>query len=68
MSLRSPLVYVIPDDTIRVARAAFPNGNLYMRMHDALGPISTNPQFAALFSQTGQPAADPARLALILVM
>lgn len=68
MSLRSPLAYVIPDDTVRVACAAFPKGNGYMRMHDALGPIYTNPQFAALFSQTGQPAADPARLALILVM
>jgi transposase len=68
MSLRSPLAYVIPDDTVRVARAAFPKGNVYMRMHDALGPIYTNPQFAALFSPTGQPAVDPARLALILVL
>lgn len=68
MSLRSPLAYVIPDDTVRVARAAFPKGNVYMRMHDALGPIYTNLQFAELFSQTGQPAADPARLALILVL
>ncbi len=68
MSLLSPLAYVIPNDTVCVARAAFPTGNVYMQMHDARGPISTNPQFAALFSHTGQPAADPARLALILVM
>jgi hypothetical protein len=28
MSLHSPLVYVIPDETVRVARAAFPKGTL----------------------------------------
>lgn len=30
MSLHSPAAYTIPAETIRVARAAFPNGNLYM--------------------------------------
>jgi len=28
----------IPEDTIRVARAAFPKGTLCMRLRDALGP------------------------------
>jgi len=42
MSLRSPLTYVILDDTVRVARAAFPKGNVYMRLHDALGALYTN--------------------------
>jgi transposase len=37
-------------------------------MRDALGPIYSNPQFASLFSHTGQPAEAPARLALVLVM
>lgn len=68
MSLRSPLVYQIPDETARVARAACPNGNLYMAMQAELGMLYTNPQCAALFSSTEQPAEDPARLALILVM
>jgi transposase len=68
MSMRSPLVYQIPDETVRVATAAFPKGTLYMAMQAELGMIYTNPQFAALFSPTGQPAEDPARLALILVM
>jgi transposase len=37
-------------------------------MRDALGPLSTNPTFAALFSHTGRPAEAPAQLALISVM
>ena len=67
MSLRSPLVYQIPEETVRVAQAAFPKGNLYLTMQAELGMIYTNTQFASLFSATGQPALDPARLALILV-
>lgn len=68
MSLRTSLDSTIPEETIRVARAAFPKGNVFMQMRDALGPLYTNAQFDALFSHTGQPAEDPARLALILVM
>lgn len=68
MSMRSPLGYLVPEETARVARAAFPKGNLYMEMQAELGMLYTNPQFASLFSATGQPAEDPARLALILVM
>ena len=68
MSLRAPLVYCIPDDTARVARAAFPKGNPYLRMRDALGPIYSNPEFAALYPTTGQPAEAPAQLALVTIM
>jgi transposase len=68
MSMHSPLGYQIPDETARVAHGAFPKGNLYMEMQAELGLIYTNAQFANLFSPTGQPAEDPARLALVLVM
>ena len=68
MSLHPLPCDVIPEQTIQVARAAFPKGNPYMRMRDALGPIYTNPAFAALFSHTGRPAEAPAQLALITVM
>jgi transposase len=68
MSLHAPSRDVIPEQTIQVARAAFPKGNPYMRMRDALGPIYTNATFAALFSHTGRPAEAPAQLALITVM
>ena len=68
MSLHAPLGYAIPEQTMEVARAAFPKGNPYMRMHDTLGPIYTNPDFATLFPKTGQPAEAPAHLALITIM
>lgn len=68
MSLRAPLAYLIPEQTVNVARAAFPKGNPYMRMRDALGPIYTNPEFAHLFPKDGQPAEAPAHLALVSIM
>jgi transposase len=67
MSMHALLGYQIPDETVRVAQAAFPKGNLYMELHAKLGMLYTNTQFAHLFSLTGQPAYDPARLALVLV-
>ena len=39
-----------------------------MEMQAELGMLYTNHQFASLFSETGQPAEDPARLALILIV
>jgi len=36
-------------------------------MHAEFGVLYTNQQFAALFAATGQPAEDPARLALGLI-
>ena len=61
-------MYTVPAETIRVAQAAFPKGNRYLDMQAELGMLYLNPQFAPLFSYTGQPATDPARWALILVM
>lgn len=69
MSLHPQTVYLVPEETARVARAAFPRGNnLYMRMRDALGTIFEDQQFAHLFSHTGQPAVSPYRLALVTIM
>ena len=65
MSLQAPVLYVIPEETVRVARAAFPKGNPYLLLADHLGLIYANSQFRDLFSSTGQPALDPARLALV---
>lgn len=58
----------IPEETKRIAQAAFPKGNTYMRMRDELGPIYTDEQFAEIFSTRGQPATSPARLALVTIM
>jgi transposase len=62
------IVYQIPEETERVAQAAFPKGNLYMHLYEELGAIYSDPLFARLFSQRGQPAESPTRLALVLIM
>ena len=68
MSLHPQATYLIPEDTQRVARAAFPHGNLYMQVADRLGPIYRDAQFAALFPTRGQPAEAPGRLALATIL
>ena len=49
----------IPEETQRVARAAFPNGNRYMRMRDALGELYSDEQFAALFPNRANRPSPP---------
>jgi transposase len=68
MSLQPQASYPIPEETQRVARAAFPRGNLYMQVADRLGPIYHDMQFSALFPSRGQPAEAPARLALATLL
>lgn len=68
MSLQSQNAYPIPEETQRIARAAFPKGNLYMRMRDELGEVYTDGQFAELFPVRGQPAESPGRLAWVTVL
>jgi transposase len=68
MSLHPREIPAVPEETRRVARAAFPRGNIYMRLRDELGAIYSDQLFAALFPRRGQPAASPWRLALITVM
>ncbi len=67
MSLRREQMGPVPEETARVAGAAFPKGNVYLRLRDALGTIYEDALFADLFSHTGQPALAPWRLALICV-
>jgi transposase len=57
----------VPAQTARVARAAFPHGNRYVRLRDELGTVYEDGQFAELFPTRGQPAETPWRLALITV-
>lgn len=68
MSLRPYPVEPVPEDTARVARAAFPHGNLYVTLRDTLGPIFSDADFAALFPPCGQPALSPWRLALVTIL
>ena len=68
MSLQPHPIGQIPPDTIRVAMAAFPKSNIYLRMRDELGVFYEDNCFSSLFSLRGQPALAPWRLALITVM
>lgn len=68
MSLHPEVIGPVPEDTVRVARAAFPKGNTYLRLRDTLGSIFGDDAFVALFPTRGQPAAAPWRLALVTVL
>jgi transposase len=68
MSMRPRLVVEIPEETVIVAQAAFPNGNVYMQLRDEWEGIYTDEQFADLYPADGQPSIAPWRLALVTVM
>src|SRR5512135_3713248 len=68
MSLRPTPIAAVPEETARIARAAFPKGTLAMRLHDALGTVFDDTMFAALYPSFGQPALAPWRLALVTVL
>jgi len=58
----------VPDETARGARAAFPRGNAWIQLRDAVGPLYDHASFAPLFATRGRPAEAPWRLALVTVM
>jgi len=68
MTLHSQNDFSIPEETIRVARAAYPKGNRYLKLRDALGTIYQDQAFAHLFPDNGRPAQAPWRLAFITVL
>ena len=68
MSLKPHLSPSVPEETARVARAAFPHGTPYLTFRDALGTIFQDEDFAALFPTCGQPGLPPWRLALVTIM
>ncbi len=68
MSLHPTEIGPMPEETARVARAAFPHGNTYLRLRDALGGLYDDVAFAPLFTARGRPAETPWRLALVTVM
>ncbi len=68
MSLRPQPLEPIPEDTARVARAAFPKGHPYLTLRDQLGVIFQDEDFTALFPLCGQPSLPPWRLALVTIL
>ena len=47
MSLHSKAIEPVPEETARIARAAFPKGNGYLRLRDEIGSLYTDEAFAA---------------------
>lgn len=68
MSLQPTLMYVVPEQTANVAKAAFPKRTLCLHIYDHLGSIFEDQDFGDLFSRRGQPAAAPFRLALVTLL
>src|SRR5664279_1229479 len=68
MTLHPRFICDVPEETLRVAKAAFRRGNRSMHMRDELGTVFTDEQFADLFPPVGQPAEAPWRLALVTVL
>ena len=68
MSLRLQPFPPVPDDTARIAQAAFRRGNLYVLLRDRLGSVFADADFADLYPKLGQPAYAPWRLALVTLM
>jgi transposase len=68
MSLYPQAIPPVPEETARIARAAFPKGSLYIQMRDKLGSIYDDETFSKLYPRRGQPAEPPWRLALITIM
>jgi transposase len=68
MTLHAQTEFSIPEETIRVARAAYPHGNTLMKMRDALGTIYQDQAFASLFPHNGRVVEAPWRLAFITAL
>ena len=58
----------VPDETARIARAAFPKGNPYLLLREQLGGVFADGDFADLYSGRGQPSYPPWRLALVTLL
>ena len=68
MSLHPHIIAPVPEETARVARAAFPKGHPYLTFREALGTIFQDEDFASLYAHTGQPGFTPWRLALVTIL
>src|SRR3954471_3206728 len=68
MSLKPAVIHPVPEETARVARAAFRRGNPLLNLRDELGAIFADADFADLFPKLGQPGLAPWRLALVTLL
>jgi transposase len=68
MSLRPQPLPPVPDETARIAHAAFPKAHPYLALADELDALFSDDQFTPLYPLLGQPALAPWRLALVTIL
>jgi transposase len=68
MSLHPRTKYAVPAETARMAKMCFPHGHPYLQLHDELGTLFCDEDFADLFPTRGQPAVAPGRLAIVTLL
>jgi transposase len=68
MSLKPTTIPPVAELTSQVARAAFPKGNPYLTLREAVGTIFRDEDFIELYPERGQPSLSPWRLALVTVL
>ena len=68
MSLKPTPIQPVPEETARVARAAFPKGNPYLRLRDELGAIFARRGLRRPLPQARPAGTAPWRLALVTVL
>lgn len=68
MALQPQAVYIVPEETERVAHIIFPKPNPIMHMYDEFGVMFNDADFTDLFPRQGQPAEAPGRLALATLL
>jgi len=68
MSVRPGPWPEVPEETARVARAAFPRGSLPMRLRDELGGLFDDADLAGVYGIRGRPGLSPAQLAVVTVL
>ena len=68
MSLKPDPIEPVPEETARIAKAAFRKGNPLLKLRDELGTLFSDADFADLFPKLGQPGLAPWRLALITLL
>ena len=68
MSLQVKGLPEIPEETVRVARSAFPKGSLAISVRDRLGEVFADEPFVEAFGVRGAPGLPPALLSLVTVL
>jgi hypothetical protein len=68
LSMRPKGLPKVPAQTAAVARAAFPQGSLAIRVRDRLAEVFADEPFADAFGVRGAPGLSPGVLSLVTVL